>query len=343
MTEYSTQHPALDPEQVEQYVLGRLTPTEQQAFDTHLQLCAQCRRTVDAELLLAAGVRRTGRNALKKRLAASVEERPAVPWPRIVAVAAAIVIIAGLGIIRLWINREQATPPLPMENPPSVTEHRTGKEEIQDKLSGSGQPSPQEPKGTKADRTSIPSREEAKKSKEQFAAPKDEALNVDDARRALAKNEVQAPAPAAGATVVGSAAGLWTEGTLFEAEPSPKTAERPIAAEVKRGDLETAHEKRVLKAVSQVQGILLHQQPSRALTQHQRSQQTAGRQTILTYAEQVGEQIRLTLYPDTLFAPGDLERAAVSQPADDSLLIRVGHQSIGYRLPQGFLQQQTRK
>jgi hypothetical protein len=343
MTEHSDQHPALDPDRVEQYVLGRLTPPEQQAFDTHLQLCAECRRTVDAEMLLAAGIRRTGRIALKKRLAASVEERPTVPWPRIVAVAAVVIIIAGLGIIRLWINREQTIPPLPTENPPSVTEQRTGTEEAQDRLSGSVQSSPEGPKGTKAEGTSISSREEAKKSKEQLAASKDEALSVADSRKGLAKNEVQAATSAAGAAAVGSAAGLWTEGMVFEAEPSPKAAERPIAAEAKRGDFEIAREKRVLKAATQAQGILLNQKPSRSLTQLQRSQQTAGRQTILTYAEQVGEQLRLTLYPDTLFAPEDLEQAAVKRLDDDSLLIRVGRQSIGYRLPRGFFQQQTRK
>jgi hypothetical protein len=343
MTEYSDQHPALDPDRVEQYVLGRLTPREQQAFDSHLQLCAQCKQAVDAELRLAAGVRRSGRDELKKRLAVSLEERSAVPWPRLMAAAAIVVIVAGIGIVSLWINRQQATDPSLKETPPSAAEQRTGSEGTQDKLAGSVQTSPPGPKGAAADRVPIPSRQDARKPKEQFGAPKDEAVSVADARRESAKNEAQTPAPAAGASIAGSAAGVWTEGTLLETEPSSNATARSNAAEEKLDMVGPAHSKKTMKAATETESVLLYQQPSQSLTQRQRQQQSARRQRILTYAEQLGTQIQLTLYPDTLFAPADLARAAVNRLGEDSLLIRVGQQSIGYRLPQGFLQQRTRK
>ncbi|MBP1655643.1 MAG: hypothetical protein H6Q31_244 [Bacteroidetes bacterium] len=62
------EHWTLDEELLAEYVLGRLSDSRREACASHLASCAECRRRLEDEQLLAAGVQRAGREELKARL-----------------------------------------------------------------------------------------------------------------------------------------------------------------------------------------------------------------------------------------------------------------------------------
>lgn len=64
----SDEHWTTDDTLLAGYVLDRLSDAERETCDRHLASCPDCRRRVEEERLLAAGVRRAGRDELKSRL-----------------------------------------------------------------------------------------------------------------------------------------------------------------------------------------------------------------------------------------------------------------------------------
>ena len=55
------EHWTKDEELLGHFVLGKLPDAQRQALERHLQSCPECRKRVDGERLLAAGVQRAGR------------------------------------------------------------------------------------------------------------------------------------------------------------------------------------------------------------------------------------------------------------------------------------------
>ncbi|HSQ74613.1 MAG TPA: zf-HC2 domain-containing protein [Bacteroidota bacterium] len=62
------EHWTLDEELLAEYVLGRLSDSQREACSRHLASCAECRKRLEDEQLLVAGVQRAGRADLKARL-----------------------------------------------------------------------------------------------------------------------------------------------------------------------------------------------------------------------------------------------------------------------------------
>jgi len=136
------EHWTTDEELLGHFVLGKLPDAQRQALERHLQSCPECRKRVDGERLLAAGVQRAGREDMKARLrerlglgddrreareeetqygaTRSAYERPpasAPPgrsaglaprrrlnraWVFAAATAACVVIVTGVGILNRW-------------------------------------------------------------------------------------------------------------------------------------------------------------------------------------------------------------------------------------------------
>jgi anti-sigma factor RsiW len=136
------EHWTKDEELLGHFVLGKLPDAQRQALERHLQSCPECRKRVDGEHLLAAGVQRAGREDMKARLrerlglsddrreareeetqygaTRSAYERPpasAPPgrsagpapqrrlnraWVFAAATAACVVIVTGVGILNRW-------------------------------------------------------------------------------------------------------------------------------------------------------------------------------------------------------------------------------------------------
>ena len=325
MPERSTDmHPGRDPELLEQYTLGKLSAQERSAIDDHLRECHACRQLLEEELRLAAGVRQAARAQMKERIARRIASpalhAPAVPWPRIAA-AAAIVIVAGASVIGIWLRlQEKETPPAPA-TPTSQETYAAGHD--RDRALAEGPPSA----------------ERKIEGKRAGKAAKDELQSLGTAQPKGLAQSTPATSDAAAAEALD---GVWTEGIVSE-EPAAAAAKlrhdereksRTAAVEMQTN---AARKSAVLPATPQ-QEVILNQQPLRTL---QNRQQTLQQNSIPTLARQVGNQLNLTLYPDSLYPEEELQQATVSRPVDDSLIIRVGNQQIRYRLPSSLLQQKN--
>ncbi len=102
------QHIADRPEMIEEFLLGRLGKNASDAIAQHLRSCERCSEAVASERRLIAAVRRSGRDVMKERLRANLDTeeatlRFAVPWPRVFAIAATVVILIGFGLAGRWL------------------------------------------------------------------------------------------------------------------------------------------------------------------------------------------------------------------------------------------------
>lgn len=91
-------------EQLERYVLGRLSPDDRAAFEARLAADPDLRESLARERSIREGVRRVGREELKRRLAEATRTapRPGVPWGRVAALAAMILIVTGIALWQRW-------------------------------------------------------------------------------------------------------------------------------------------------------------------------------------------------------------------------------------------------
>jgi hypothetical protein len=107
-------------ELIERYVLGQLSPPEQAAFERRLARDPTLREDLRRERAIAQGVRRAGREELKRRIAVAAGHsprglhRPGIPWGRITALAAMLLIVTGIALWQRWFM------PLPAGEPPAA-------------------------------------------------------------------------------------------------------------------------------------------------------------------------------------------------------------------------------
>ncbi len=327
---WEIEHPGRDSEVLERYVLGRLQPLERAAIDTHFRGCEECRQRLEEELRLAAGVRRMARNQLQGRLSDRLlsARSPEIPWPRIAAVAATILVIAGVSVIGLWLRQREAGTVPPSGPAPSEIPYAAGRED----------------KGPEA-RANPPAAEgksatgSAPALRQKGSTPEKKDLARTEEAKSAVTEEDHPPAPAASGEMAG---GYWTEGIVSE-EPrvAAGATSRDAMARNAPGPSEmqvNSTRKAAAAPVHLDQQVILSQQPSRALQDRVQGLQ-AKKKEIPTLARQVGGQLSLTLYPDTLFPAEELRLAIIRRKGDDSLLIQVGRQLIRYRLPSSLLQQ----
>ena len=96
-----------DPELVEQYVLGRIPEEERRRMDEEIADCEPCKEKIRREIAIAAGIKRYGRDTLRKNLRRRIKSDEGRQLHRYgyVGLAAAVVIIAvGIGVYKFWFN-----------------------------------------------------------------------------------------------------------------------------------------------------------------------------------------------------------------------------------------------
>jgi len=118
-------HIADDPEALEAFLLGRLGKSESDGVASHLRTCRRCFEAVESERRLIAAIRRSGRDGMKAKLSSALstsdaDVRVTVPWPRILAVAATIVLLIGLGITGRWLSIHHAEQEPTFQQPPQA-------------------------------------------------------------------------------------------------------------------------------------------------------------------------------------------------------------------------------
>ncbi len=119
-----------NPEKLEQFVLGALPEPELDAITRHIQGCPRCRDAVYAERRTVAVIRRAGRDAVKERLreeltCADAVVRATIPWPRVLGIAATVIILIGFGIAGRWLALHQSPVNLPTPSPETTAERST--------------------------------------------------------------------------------------------------------------------------------------------------------------------------------------------------------------------------
>ncbi len=106
-------------ELLERFVLGRMSPAERTAFEARLATDADLREALRQERDILEGVRLAGRQELKRRIAAAtlMAPRPGVPWGRIAALAAVIMIVTGIALWQRWFFPAPSVAPTATETP----------------------------------------------------------------------------------------------------------------------------------------------------------------------------------------------------------------------------------
>jgi hypothetical protein len=104
MKEKNSQHWASDPEKVEAFVLHRIDESERVSCTAHLNQCEECRRVVQEERELVAGIRYVGRNEMKLRLKQWIQRRQGkrFDWTQAASLAAAIILMLGAVFTIRW-------------------------------------------------------------------------------------------------------------------------------------------------------------------------------------------------------------------------------------------------
>ena len=347
------EHLAFDPELLERYVLDRVSAEERLAIGRHLRLCAQCRRAVQEERVLAAGVRRSGREELKKKIGAH-PVRFSPSWQQVLSAAAVLLVLVAAGIYEEWLAPRTPEPvqaPLaqsqPRESTPSTglqpprTEHPAAKAEEKSEVGR------QEVGIAKDIRTES-------HLKEGIAASNAPAAPEAQAAGAPAELNATKPVPSSGGTVVGgmlkTSETYWTTGTVLPqsreslsapesgnviARKAARAADRLTGADqeayTKRADLLGKRD----SAAGTAPEVTLNQRPSSSLPAERRQLQTqAGANTVQTLVNQRDDHLTMTLYLDSLVNDADLRKAKVQQVSADSLVVNMANEKIGYRLQQ---------
>ena len=327
--------PHISSETLEDFVLEKLPPDERASVERHVATCASCRTTLEEERQLAAGIRSSGRAALKSRLAESLvtSGQETVPWGKILSAAAVLMLITGIGLVYRWLT--------PVEQFPQVVESITHTQA--DKAPGAPPPAtePQPSRRLQEKISPVPalteqtaSRTEQKASRSEQTASDVEGMRLKDA---LSEEKVTAgaetPEVAFAPTVHRS---IWQTGQLTE-NPEPdqdylwlKSDQQPAphaagAQMQKRQDL--------AGAVHMLPRTIVRVSPLLELPLSGTAGRTrAGTYEIPTHITQSPDSVVFTLYTDLPLEGQALRDAQLRQVTPDSVVLTIGGRSISYRL-----------
>jgi hypothetical protein len=142
-------------ELLERFVLGRMSPAERTAFASRLATDADLREALRQERDLLEGVRLAGRQDLKRRIAAAaaMAPRPSVPWGRIAALAAAIMIVTGVALWQRWFFPPPSVAPTATETSGKAAD---AGEEIADRIPSARQATELDKAGARDERGAAP-------------------------------------------------------------------------------------------------------------------------------------------------------------------------------------------
>jgi anti-sigma factor RsiW len=362
MVDRASPHIADDPDRLEEFVLGRLDAAGREAVENHVASCDRCAKAVRNERALAAGARSLGRSIVKENLQRRLALRAApsrTPWPRILSVAAVLCILAGVGWLNHWFLGTEPRSEM-------VTDKLSGA-----KSPGAEQPMPRPTEQPTAPSTRRADRDEEGKitaapRPPEYAAKADRPAGETDARvrsaeesRPVVKNEMADLAADGGRQKVGISQDVkidmekagpeesfWVEGKAIAEAPTMVTgmAAGKDASQLKKKSVAQAplaeKETRSLQAAGSVaaqsnMNFRVLQRTSGALpgSRQNLQQRNAPPSGVQTHFENKQGETVMTLYLDSLVDRRDLRNATVDRVADDSLIVNIGNQKIGYRLP----------
>ena len=324
-----------DPSLLEEFVLDRVEPGRRSVLEKHLRLCSRCRVAVGHERELVAGIRLAGRQELKAKLRDQLKKEKRSPFQRyqMISLAAAIlVILVGLGILRLyfgsfvWPTKFSSRHYVIRQNTfDSSSDHgskETPPKTESDEITSSAK---QAPLGNAGASSGI-------------AATGGAEMERGVVGRDLEESESE-----------GNRKAFWLLGTvIMKEEPSVRISAaakaEQIDVRVKRTGEEFAGRDRVIRVRKggASQTITLRQLPSGALAKRRdlpSSKKEAG--TVRTLVEKTRKGLNLTMYRETLLGSTKFQQATIEPITDDSLIVDFSDERIAYRIPGGWSAQQS--
>lgn len=305
--------------------------------------CAQCRERVDGERMISLGVRAAGRAQLKHELADRLARRSAPDASGVWRwMAAAAVLIAAVGVWRLL--TPVAPVPPDQDVPPSLAEEATKTPAVEAPPSEPiTSPSPLSELSGRAGR--VERREIALPSEETSAAAPAAGAGVTMAEAPPeAKMEDVAQAAEAKVAVeeeskVAAFDAAWIEATLLA--PPVQNAQKMARAQT---DGRAKDAKAELQTVGQgvsVSGpmpIQLRQALRSDLPVEQRRPTAlASRETVPVRISLAGDSLLIVLFPPDPYSEDEMQKAFITRPRVDSVVVMVGRQLLGLRIPEIFL------
>jgi hypothetical protein len=337
-------HWTSDEHLLSQYVLGQLDAPQAASLEKHLRDCPQCRDAVAAEQQLAAGVRLAGRDALKQRLAQRLQEkRSGTNWYRVAGIAAVFIVLLTVGIHNKWFfpgetrladsglksdSISQKTEPTPYQ--PAPGQQSAGKMQLADVS-----------KPSAADRDRAESKGAGARSAE-LDKKKGEVEGVPGKSGNIPFKKDQMIAAT-------EAEGIWVEGTVVSEEANVRAAAKAMdkisedsRENAPKGKKEPAAlMSRAARSRSlPIEGpaVVVSQRPMCDLPRNQmRGKQNLSQVQTLLRSDASG--LSMVLYSDSLLNRTDLRQARLQTIREDSILLLIGSQRIGYRLPSGTVDQ----
>lgn len=342
MPDETRNHWTDDEDLLARFVLGQLDAGEASSLQRHLNKCTRCSDAVRAESMIAAGLKRAGREELKQRLSRRVvrERSYKFNWYQAAGIAAAIILLVTMAIRYDWLGRtgdqqteirekvdSAALPPPQAPSPQAAIERLTidatkpvASEKEMKPIAGAAT----EVKGREADEKRIVSMEKGKRAD---SVP----VTLGKGERAPGKKDQPAMSAAAASTEE-----FWTQGIVMHTVVASRIADKAadLAAEAK--GIAVAAREQTIGADSAALSVT--QRPLSTLPRIQQARfRTDGVQTLFRQSQQ-GMQI--TLFSDTLLTPQELSQARLEPIGSDSLTLIVGQKRIGYRTPPGWLRHQ---
>lgn len=349
----SNPHWTSDPELVERYVLNRLDAAERSQLAAHLRTCSDCARVVRAEDVLVAGIRAHGRAGMRTRLNERVALRggSGLSWYQLVGAAAAIVVLLTVGVHNRWFMEGGVEQPVVSVE---MTEHeqspsqgdRDDAEKRDEHISPERKKREEGPRARGA--VPMPSAAEQDavhpQMKDERVAPP--LTGPATPRTAFEEYSLSAKSAPSTATTLRKDPEVWLEGRVIESTvPFSRTLnfrdQVSVESKLKTQATEFGAAKRsedrawMTNRGDQQGGLQILQRSLSNLPQSRQASQRMDPENVPALLEQIDSLTQLTLFLDILLTEAELERAGIEQVTGDSIVIEVGSQRIGYKVPNG--------
>ena len=341
-----TSHWTDDDDLLARFVLNRVEAAERERLEAHLRTCDQCRRAVNAEQLLAAGIKKAGREELKARLRERVvpRKRLEATWYQVAGVAAAIVVLVSIGVYNRWfIPSEGKQEPVAVQHEVNKVETPTDRSQPVEKDREKG-PTPATGAGTVRSR----------RAEKETAAVTPRAPVESKSRRATEREIAPLQIAAAQAGKEGEVLSkgaiedttVWAQGVVLSPDSEDRAAPRfsiplrdkksdELRAQKMEAKTLTAPQRRDQAGVVETEGIVIGQRSLSDLpVSHRASRQETDK--IETMFQRTGGKMHVIVYLDTLVTEPELQNARLVPVGEDSIILNLGGQRIGYKLPPGW-------
>ncbi len=368
MPENIDPHWTEDDDLLADFVLGRVNDADRKRLNDHLQNCVRCREAVDREKAIVSGVRRYAREEMKSRLRDSLSTQSfprqgSGTWRRAASLAAALLIVFGVGLYNRWFPW-QAAKGIRDEQTKAASENETTKaEEAQAKQEAGKTAMSQEqaqsvkgygedarvgpPPGVNRSYEAIAAMPENQKGKtKNLTKPgKPKATESGSGGAPIQKDVAHAEVEAL--TDQPRSTQVWIEGVVLESLAAGVSVEEkkelavPAPQEAARMDesLKLSF-RRGAKGVPVENEVSLRQESAATLPAARQRMQMQGRQMVQALVEQSGEKLDITMFLDTLMDEEQLRGARVEQVGVDSLIVGVGYREFAFKLPTSVLKMQ---